>query len=467
MFLLLKGELENRFDPLFYSENIFSFLKTTPFEVKKIREINTFVKAGFGVGRQDQDLDQNGYIQIRPTNIDENGLLKFDKNIYLPESYLETNKANILERGDVLFNNTNSQELVGKTAYFEEEGIFLHSNHITIIRVNKEIVLPKYLWILLNTYQKRKIFFNICTNWNNQSGVGIDRLLALKIPVPNLETQQTIINIFEKANATKKANEEKGKDLLASIDDYLLAELGITLPKKVENTLKNRVFLRNINELARNRFDGYYHDDFFRQLKKSIIKGSYPVSKLDSLCSKITDGTHYTPQYISEGVPFLSVKNVRRSKISFDDTKFISKEEHFVLTKRAQPEPNDILLTKIGTIGLSSVISEEFSEFSIFVSLALLKPLTTINSYFLSEVINHLLVTYQFERDLKGTGVPDLHLENIREVLIPIPPLEIQEKIVTEITNIRQQAKTLQNEAKTAIEEAKRTVEAMILGKSN
>ena len=60
MFLLLKGELENRLDPLFYSENIFSFLKTTTFEVKKIREINTFVKAGFGVGRQDQDLEQNG-----------------------------------------------------------------------------------------------------------------------------------------------------------------------------------------------------------------------------------------------------------------------------------------------------------------------------------------------------------------------------------------------------------------------
>lgn len=246
MFLLLKGELENRLDPLFYSENIFSFLKTTTFEVKKIREINTFVKAGFGVGRQDQDLEQNGYIQIRPTNLDEDGFLKFEKNIYLPESYLETNKTNILEKEDVLFNNTNSQELVGKTAYFEEEGIFLHSNHITIIRVNKEMILPKYLWILLNIYQKRKIFFNICTNWNNQSGVGIDRLLSLKIPIPNLETQQTIINIFEKAYSLKRANEEKAKELLASIDDYLLAELGITLPEKVENTLKNRVFLRKI-----------------------------------------------------------------------------------------------------------------------------------------------------------------------------------------------------------------------------
>ena len=70
----------------------------------------------------------------------------------------------------------------------------------------------------------------------------------------------------------------------------------------------------------------------------------------------------------------------------------------------------------------------------------------------------------QFERDLKGTGVPDLHLENIRKVSIPLPPLEIQEKIVSEITKRRQQAQTLQTEAKEIIEKAKAEVEKMILG---
>ena len=293
--MLSKGDLDNRLDPLFYSENIFNFLKTTSFEVKKIREINTFVRSGFGAGRQDQDVD--GYIQIRPTNLDENGFLKFDKNICLPERYLETNAVNVLQKEDVLFNNTNSQELVGKTAYFEEEGIFFHSNHITIIRVDKDIVLPKYLWILLNIYQQRKIFFNICTNWNNQSGVGTERLLSLKIPVPNLEIQQKIIEIFEQAYATKKANEAKAKALLASIDSYLLEELGITLPEKQENSLKNRVFLRNINEISGSRFDGYYHGEFFERLPKAIKNGKFSIEKLENLCIKITDGTHYTPTY--------------------------------------------------------------------------------------------------------------------------------------------------------------------------
>lgn len=467
MFLLLKGETEERFDPLYYSENIFKFLKVTPFVVKKIREICFFAKSGFGAGKQDQDLDGNGFIQIRPTNLDENGNLKFERNVYIPKNYTRNKNVNILLKEDILFNNTNSQEWVGKTAYFEEEGTFLHSNHITVLRVDSGIIRPKYFWILLNVYHNRKIFYNICTNWNNQSGVGTDRLLSLKIPIPPLETQQTIINIFEQAYATKKANEAQAKALLASIDDYLLKELGITLPNKQENSLKNRVFLRNISEVGGGRFDGYYYGEFFERFHTALVEGNFPISHLEALCSKITDGTHYTPIYVQEGVKFISVKNVRRSKITFDDVKYITEEEHLTLTKRAKPEPNDILLTKIGTIGLACVIEEGLPEFSIFVSLALIKPVDTINSYFLSEVINSPIVSNQFERDLKGTGVPDLHLENIRKVSIPLPPLEIQKKIVVEIQKIREQAQTLQNEAKAVLEQVKIKVEKMILEGGN
>jgi type I restriction enzyme, S subunit len=286
----------------------------------------------------------------------------------------------------------------------------------------------------------------------------------LLIPVPPHETQQTIIHIFENAYAEKKAKEAQAKALLASIDGYLLEELGITLPEKQANTLKNRVFLRNISQVSGGRFDGYYHGEFFERLPITIKNGHYPTEKLETLCLKITDGTHYTPTYVSSGVPFISVKNVRRSTISFEDIKYITKEEHLDLTKRAKPEPNDILLTKIGTIGLSAVIPHGLPDFSIFVSVALLKPFESVNSYFLSEVISSPIVLNQFERDLKGTGVPDLHLENICKVNIPLPPLEIQEKIVAEITTRREQAKRLQTEAKTVLENAKIEVERMILG---
>lgn len=464
MFLLLKGELENRLDPLFYSENIFSFLKTTTFEVKKIREINTFVKAGFGVGRQDQDLEQNGYIQIRPTNLDEDGFLKFDKNIYLSESYLETNKANILEKEDVLFNNTNSQELVGKTTYFEEEGIFLHSNHITIIRVNKEIILPKYLWILLNIYQKRKIFFNICTNWNNQSGVGIDRLLSLKIPVPNLETQQTIINIFEKTYALKKANEEKAKALLASIDDYLLAELGIVLPKKVENTLKNRVFLRNITELSGGRFDSFYYQNEFTKFDNVLTKSE--SIKFGDLIDVITKGetpTWRDEDFSSDGILFLKVQNISISGLR-GELDFISKKLHQSM-KRSILKGGEILYSMAGTIGIAMIYDKnEEANINQAIAKIQLKNEFDQSKIFIVEILNSKICLRQAQRFLSVSAQPNINFEQIKSLQIPFPSISKQKEIADHITNIRQQAKTLQNEAKSTIEEAKRTVEAMILG---
>jgi len=82
----------------------------------------------------------------------------------------------------------------------------------------------------------------------------------------------------------------------------------------------------------------------------------------------------------------------------------------------------------------------------------------------LSEFLNSSLALKQFERSLKGVGVPDLHLENIAHTLIPLPPLSVQTEIAGHITNIRNKAKQLEHEAKEIVEQAKQKVENMILG---
>jgi type I restriction enzyme S subunit len=113
-----------------------------------------------------------------------------------------------------LFNNTNSQELVGKTAILKESKTLFFSNHITRIKVNKEKALPDYLWIILNIYQRKNVFYSICTNWNNQSGIGIELLKSLKIPLPPKEIQQQIVDIYNHAVEEKRAKEQEAKELL-------------------------------------------------------------------------------------------------------------------------------------------------------------------------------------------------------------------------------------------------------------
>ena len=80
------------------------------------------------------------------------------------------------------------------------------------------------------------------------------------------------------------------------------------------------------------------------------------------------------------------------------------------------------MLTKVGTIGNCIVIKEEYPSFSIFVSVALLKlKKELVSPYFLSAFLNSELAYVQFLRCLKGIGVPDLHLESIQEIKVPLP----------------------------------------------
>lgn len=107
--------------------------------------------------------------------------------------------CHLYKRMNVLFNNTNSQELVGKTAIYKGDIPYKFSNHITRIRVNREKIIPEFLWLILNMYQQREIFYAICTNWNNQSGVGTELLKSIKIPLPEMGIQQKLVDIYTAA----------------------------------------------------------------------------------------------------------------------------------------------------------------------------------------------------------------------------------------------------------------------------
>ena len=99
---------------------------------------------------------------------------------------------------------------------------------------------------------------------------------------------------------------------------------------------------------------------------------------VENVCKKITDGAHKTPTYIEAGIPFLSVKNISKGIVDFSDTRFVSEREHKELYKRCNPELNDILYTKVGTTGIAKIVDTK-KEFSLFVSVALLKPKSIID----------------------------------------------------------------------------------------
>ena len=157
---------------------------------------------------------------------------------------------------------------------------------------------------------------------------------------------------------------------------------------------------------------------------------------LADVCFLITDGAHHTPQYLESGVPFLSVKDVSSGSIDFSSTRYISEEAHRELCKRCQPELGDVLLTKVGTTGIA-VNVEDDRDFSIFVSLALLKfSQPNLDGRFLTYLINSPLVRQQSAKNTQGIGNKNLVLRLINRFIVPLPPLAEQKRIVAKVDEL-------------------------------
>ncbi|WP_162652144.1 restriction endonuclease subunit S [Lentilitoribacter sp. Alg239-R112] len=217
-----------RFDPLFHSFKLWHAIEASPTPSANLGVHCRLVKSGFAAGGGVQLHDDDGIIQIRPTNIGSDRQLKFDRNIYLDRSILTKQPTDVLQRREVLFNNTNSQEQVGKTVFFDIDGAFVCSNHITRIATNEAELVPEYLAAVLNTYQRLKVFYSICTNWNNQSGVNVDLLRKLTIPFPSIKKQQIIADeigkTFNQANSLRQEANHTLEKAKAEIEAILLGD---------------------------------------------------------------------------------------------------------------------------------------------------------------------------------------------------------------------------------------------------
>jgi len=156
---------------------------------------------------------------------------------------------------------------------------------------------------------------------------------------------------------------------------------------------------------------------------------------LAQLCTRITDGTHQTPNYQDQGVIFISAKNIKDGELDFADRKYITREEHEFLTKSAKPTPGDLLLTKSGSLGDVAVIPEIDFEFSIFESLALLKPhKDLVDSNYLCQYIRSPDAARYFHGITTGLAVKHLHLGDLRKLKVFLPPLEHQREIAEQLS---------------------------------
>ena len=182
-----------------------------------------------------------------------------------------------------------------------------------------------------------------------------------------------------------------------------------------------------------------FHDGTVKCIEDEIpfkVPDGWTWTRLQGICSLLTDGTHKTPTYSEEGFIFLSSKNVTSGVIDWDNIMHIPESLHHDLYKRLAPQRNDILLAKNGTTGVAAIVDRDVI-FDIYVSLALIRitdnviePAYILNSFGSTYIQNY------FASSLKGIGVPNLHLGQIRNTLLPIPPYSEQNRICLQLNEL-------------------------------
>jgi type I restriction enzyme S subunit len=151
----------------------------TQVEAKKLKDVCESIQPGFAQGNKNVF---NGTIHLRMNNIGTNFQLNFDVVRKILPSKEQLQKYR-LQANDIVFNNTNSSYLVGKSALFDDDGTFLYSNHLTRLRPNRRIVLPEWILFYLQYRWLNRDFERMCKKWINQAAINTEQLRNLEIPI--------------------------------------------------------------------------------------------------------------------------------------------------------------------------------------------------------------------------------------------------------------------------------------------
>lgn len=339
---------------------------------------------------------KNGVISIGGEHIGINQELDLRKKKYVPENFYNKTNTGKINGGDILICKDGA--LSGKICKVPDNinERMLVNEHVYIIRTNEE-VSQDYLFYILAS-QKGQEILRANVNGAGIGGINQENLKNILIPIPPQEIQKKI---------TQKAN----------------------IIKNQKNIIKEKV--EDINNEKNKLIESVFNTKTYKTL--------------DEVCELITDGTHNTPEYSKSGIPFLSATNVVNKKIDWNNIKYVSNKLHEKLSKRISPKLNDILIAKNGTIGYAAIVDREI-PFDVYVSLAVLRTKKNILPQYLLEIINSEIIRNEFLSKIIGMGVPNLHLNKIKEVKIPVIKYEEQEKFIKEISIINNKIESYEQE---------------------
>ncbi|MBR1627578.1 MAG: restriction endonuclease subunit S [Bacteroidales bacterium] len=421
IFLVNKKDIEGSFHPEYYNygmTQIINKLKSLH-KIERLcdvanfsREITTNINDGVYIGLENIESNTGDYIST--------------------DTKQSISSANVFAKNSILFPKL--RPYLNKVYFADLNGIC--STEFMVINAHK--LLPEFLAIYLRSNIILSQTVHMMTG-NTLPRLQTEDIYNLPVPILSKDKQQQIIDLYNTAYNQKKAKEQQAKELLSSIDDYLLNELGITLPN-IDNSLPSRIFIVNSKEISNSRFDPKCVLFLGHKMKSCI----YDNIQLKDI-TFIRKGSAITSNEIDINGIYPVIAGGQTSPYNHNKYNY---------------KGNVITISASGAYA-GYVWYHKNPIFASDCSVIYSKEENSFCTRYIFEVLkaqqNHIYLLQT------GAGQPHVYPDDLAKLWIPIVTLEKQKEIADHITEIRQKAKQLQEEAKQLLQQTKTEIEQMIL----
>ena len=205
-------ELQKQFVQLFHQsdKSKFACLKSQFIEMFGLPENNAHrfdvgvigdVVKDVHYGTAKKAIDKGKYIYLRMNNITYDGELDLSdiKRIDVPDKDLP---GCMVQRGDVLFNRTNSKDLVGKTCCFSDDEPMIIAGYIIRLRMNGK-VLPEYLSVFMNLERSKKMLYSMAKGAVGQANINAKEVQSIEIVIPPMDIQNSFLTLSRQSDKSK------------------------------------------------------------------------------------------------------------------------------------------------------------------------------------------------------------------------------------------------------------------------
>ena len=331
--------------------------------------------------------------------ISSNGMIREDKLRFITHETFESLKSGRVEIGDILI--VKDGATTGKTAFFGGIAGFddvALNEHVFRLKLDPAQADSRYNYWFLRSARGQA---EIARDFRGATVGGISRGFVSKvhIPLPPLAEQKRIAGTLDAADALRA----KRREALAQLD-----------------TLLQSTFLDMFGDPVTNPM-------------------GWEKPPLEDLCEKVIDCPHSTPRWSESGVICLRTSNLGKGEWNWADTRFVIEEDYTERTRRSEILPNDIILSREGTVGVLALVDEGMRLCMGQRLVQLRVNDSQLHPRFLLNLLLHDLTPERLSRLITGSTSKHLNVKELRKLPVLLPPLDIQRRFAVIVASVEQQ----------------------------